>query len=163
MIAPIETLQPQDIEAPYRALAMQLQATLDELSPAPDTFRRDPRGDRTGAVIDAGRALLSQMKKQAGPKYALCDGRHSGPRCADPDCYLPHESRLARLRAQPARILTALREAWRLGQAYSEQAESDFASENRKADATRAKFEALLADVSALLEPDPAADTKGGA
>lgn len=68
--------------------------------------------------------------------------------------------------ATPAEPLTdeALRKAmarvWSLGQTYLQQADSDYPSQNKKSDATREKYLALVDETAAALAtPAPAADT----
>ena len=62
--------------------------------------------------------------------------------------------------AQPAQRLTdeqitqALRRAYYLGQTYWQQADSEFTSEHRKADATSAKFNALIAETIAAAQKE---------
>lgn len=61
--------------------------------------------------------------------------------------------------AQPARpsdgdIEQALRRAYYLGQTYWQQADSEFTSEHRKADATSAKFNALIAETIAAAQKE---------
>jgi hypothetical protein len=66
----------------------------------------------------------------------------------------------AALAAQPAQRLTdeqitlALQRAYSLGQTYWQQADSDSYSQNAKADATQAKFMALIAETIAAAPKD---------
>lgn len=77
----------------------------------------------------------------------------------------PHSAMTARAAlgaqpAQPAQRLTdeqitqALRRAYYLGQTYWQQADSEFTSEHRKADATSAKFNALIAETIAAAQKE---------
>ena len=51
-------------------------------------------------------------------------------------------------------ITQALRRAYYLGQTYWQQADSEFTSEHRKADATSAKFNALIAETIAAAQKE---------
>ena len=51
-------------------------------------------------------------------------------------------------------ITQALRRAYCLGQTYWQQADSEFTSEHRKADATSAKFNALIAETIAAAQKE---------
>lgn len=58
----------------------------------------------------------------------------------------------------------ALRRAYSLGQTYWQQADSEYSSQHKKADATAATFEKLLADTLAAQQPEPATQpSEGGA
>lgn len=48
-------------------------------------------------------------------------------------------------------VAAALRKAWHLGELHWQQSDSDFESQHRKADATRAKFNALVVETCAAL------------
>ena len=50
-------------------------------------------------------------------------------------------------------IEPALRRAYALGQKYRQQADSDFARDNRKADETQAKFNQLVESMQGWLSP----------
>ena len=51
----------------------------------------------------------------------------------------------------PAMVSKALREAYNLGQRYWQQADSEYISQHKKADDTRAKFLALVEETCAAL------------
>lgn len=51
-----------------------------------------------------------------------------------------------------ADVAKALRQAFSLGQRYWQQADSEFVSQHRKSDETRAKFDALVVETLAELD-----------
>lgn len=51
-----------------------------------------------------------------------------------------------------ATIVKALKQAYNLGQTYWAQADSDYSSQWKKADATETKFDALVKEIEQLLE-----------
>lgn len=58
---------------------------------------------------------------------------------------------LARIAELESVMDKALRQAWELGQTYWMQSDSDYASQHRKADGTKAKFLALISETRATI------------
>lgn len=63
----------------------------------------------------------------------------------------------------PAMVSKALREAYNLGQRYWQQADSEYISQHKKADDTRAKFLALVEETCATLAAGQATAAQAGA
>lgn len=60
-------------------------------------------------------------------------------------------------------VSKAMRRAWQLGQTYWQQADSEYHSQNKKADETEAKFQKLVDETrGAVLAPQPAAPKPEG-
>ena len=62
----------------------------------------------------------------------------------------------------PAMVSKALREAYNLGQRYWQQADSEYISQHKKADDTRAKFLALVEETCAALAAGQATAAQAG-
>ncbi|KVC83999.1 hypothetical protein WI75_04835 [Burkholderia ubonensis] len=100
-------------------------------------------------VTDDDRAITDAQKQRA-----LADGgaTASSVRPYSIPCYAsraPADAGEARLTDEQLR--KALSQAWNLGQTYWQQADSEYASQNRKSDGTRDKYLALVEETCALL------------
>ncbi|QIX16388.1 hypothetical protein [Burkholderia multivorans] len=108
---------------------------------------------------DRRRAVLNELAGVAAPQPAQaetpCKCRRVGdwrgfhhPLC---DASTPAQAD-ARVGLTDEQLRNALSSAWNLGQTYWQQADSEYASQHRKSDATRDKYLALVEETCALLK-----------